>query len=1338
MPGLDLNAQILSASASANAGDWATAEAGASFDVEVAAELDRGFELGGGAEAGVHVDASVSKFISAGAGGEAHASARVKAQVQVPMDLFDECGLAVRLEAIAEAAAAVNLRIGLSIGDFLDLAGEDLRIKGVPLKLLRVLLEETDIQGGVQAKAAVAAMAYANVTITGRLIASGGMQPGFSIAAGAGVGWLAGAGYKVYAQLGVRNPRRLVGRTVDLSVDATCDAILESASEELRPVIDELRTPAKIAFRTAFELGLALTENGGAFSASDGEKMALRCVQVALEEVQRFILERATQLALDQLLFGLRNTPLTETRWRASRDERRSLADLLRNAPQEPFALDQPTLDYWMSVIAGAAEVAEELNASGEPSDEVGDACALIWSCVQLLGISVERISVASARASVIGMAPAVATSAFEGDLSVPPPLVKRRINAALGRSASAAVGQVHVVEFLTRTAALDGLAQSCPAAVRIVRMVTGSAASSFPEALRIVFENIGSFVPNASGNLSARATLAMIRDAMNTFIEERIRQTIRPALDPLFTDKPDLRLYMDEVLISTMRYGTGTLLTAVLDWNNADATGQKVLRETCSAVLMRLFGRSLVVTGDVLLAHAMDTLSDGFTYVAENVNNRNGVAQVLANSTGWPRDKVADVMEETMYIGAMTFTPMSAARRRRMRELMYRVIDTAPPEPSTDLLVQLRDALMVPNAEAILELAVFMGQEIALRVVLFIEAALVRLALWILEQLKALIEFFQQAVEAWVRGLRHLVRFIARQLVQLVEAIAELLDRIRTAALRLAERTEAMLRLFAHGSNSDIKSAMEDYVKGVARGLLYSIPGFGSLPWEARSAARGFVNDRVDDIFESDFLDPVIDVFQHLAEYTADFLADVRALEDEEDIALAILDLFLDRLEDAVHAVFGKDPNFNVKFGGWPLEVNFDVHIPLDELTSILRGAASTVDAVIDAARELAEDIYEQIEAAADMQDEQDEHDQLKAQKERKEATLTTVDLTGLEIIVVSPTMGSVREGYVMLEVFIKRAPIAILGRQPDEHQRFGIWLNQHEVLLDDADVQVFPYVATQMEGAVAVAAQTELANVPATIRDAEIRASAMAAQARSGPAEVVRTSTGKAEQFGGFVPGAILRKAKKKPQRYRHMEGGLSIRIQLPTGFLVEGLNALAFALVPGASAQRIEKSVSFLFVPKPKRAPGTRLRPPPHGWDTAKLHPAVVRAIEEGLGKRGFGKATQVLMAPATGGKPLVLFPPKAARNAALKQSTKALKARSKEPLKHLEVLTKAVDKRSFRPVALKAVVVKRAELVVVKPAQRAKPKTVRSTARRARVAKAAAPKNKVAPLKNTKKR
>src|SRR6185295_13236728 len=135
MPDVNASRSILNASANYQAEDWGSVAGSAGLDFRASAQLKRGFDLELGAQALVGLDANISKFLSVDVQGHASATARVRAQVQVPLDLFDEAGLAIRLQAVAEAAAGIELGIGLDVGDFLALAGEDPRMQGLGIHL---------------------------------------------------------------------------------------------------------------------------------------------------------------------------------------------------------------------------------------------------------------------------------------------------------------------------------------------------------------------------------------------------------------------------------------------------------------------------------------------------------------------------------------------------------------------------------------------------------------------------------------------------------------------------------------------------------------------------------------------------------------------------------------------------------------------------------------------------------------------------------------------------------------------------------------------------------------------------------------------------------------------------------------------------------------------------------------------------------------------------------------------------------------------------------------------------------------------------------------------------
>lgn len=757
MATVDASKKILTAGADYSAEDWARVGAEAALDFKAQAQLLRGFDLGIGADAGVRIEGGLQKFLSADVQGQANAAAGVRAQVQVPLDLFNEAGLAIRLQAIAEAAAGVSLAIGLKAGDFLALAGQDPRMRGVPIELLKVFLHELNIEGGVMAKVAVAAMAYANLAITGRLTKSNTEDPGFTIAAEAGIGLKAGAGFRVFARFRVADPRNLIRRSVDIAVDGGINNAMPLVPAAMRSVLDELRTPAKIALRAAFEVGLTLTDDAGQFNANDGSKLTLRCVQVALEEAQRQVLERAVEFASNQLCTALRGIGFDDATWLAAAGARHALADRLRALPEEPFEASAFNRDYWNAIITEAGEVANGLTGGGAVPPSVQRSLALIWSTTQLLFISVERISNAEARAAIIGMPPAQATAAYAGNLPQPPATIQRLINSTLGRDAGVPLVQPDIVKFFVRTIQESPLLNLAPELRQLLMLIAGPNGDAGAEVLDVIFNNLGAFVRGADGTVSAQASLAVLRDSFRAFLDSRIAGELRPALEAAAGSNLELRTFLDEVVINTLHTVTGPIFDTLLSWRVGDQDNHRALRELCSSLVLGMLGRSLIVVGDVLLAKAQESIQLELTQVATHVNDNNGLAPTIAGLTHLDRGFVAEVIEETLLVCANTLRPMAAERRARFRDLMYQVIDTAPAADNPNAIADLRNSAMIPNSEAAFELVRLMGEEIVGNLIKFVEELLTRIAAIVLEELQEFIASIQRTVEEWISGLESL-----------------------------------------------------------------------------------------------------------------------------------------------------------------------------------------------------------------------------------------------------------------------------------------------------------------------------------------------------------------------------------------------------------------------------------------------------------------------------------------------------------------------------------------------------------------------------------------------------
>ena len=153
---------------------------------------------------------------------------------------------------------------------------------------------------------------------------------------------------------------------------------------------------------------------------------------------------------------------------------------------------------------------------------------------------------------------------------------------------------------------------------------------------------------------MNAEASLAVLREGLRTYVNARSMPSC--AAIPRQRDAPELRLYLDEVLLRPCaRWSTRS---STRSWpgsrrrRHPAGAARAVLR-----LLMRLFGRSLVVTGDVLLAHALAVSRANSGSLAAHANDPGGVAPTLAGLTG-STATVADLVSETLEVCAETFGP--------------------------------------------------------------------------------------------------------------------------------------------------------------------------------------------------------------------------------------------------------------------------------------------------------------------------------------------------------------------------------------------------------------------------------------------------------------------------------------------------------------------------------------------------------------------------------------------------------------------------------------------------------------------------------------------------------
>lgn len=1176
MPTVDGSRSLLTAGANYNAGDWASVGAEASVDLLAVAQLNRGVDLGLGVEALASLDGSIRKYLAADVNGEAHAAARVRAQVQMPLDLFDEAGLAVRLQAVAEASAGVQLAIGLSVGDFLALAATDPRMRGAPLELLKIFLDEFAIEGGVMAKASAAAMAYANIAATGSLIKRGSRKPGFTVVAEAGVGLKAGAGFRVFARFGVDDPRRLIRRTIDVAVSETLASVAALAHAAAAQLLREAQVPLKIAFRSTFEIGAALAD-GSVSGASNQGKLALRAVQVALEEMQRHVLQAAVEYASDQLKEAFASLAFDNAVWTTSRPQRQALSARLRAAPAEPFEATDANRAYWTGVIADAANVAIALQPQADRSILVAEPLAILWCGAQLLMKSVERISVAQARASVIN-APAVGTTAaFSGPLPTSPAPVREHINSRLGHAASLEIGQKDAIDFLLKVIGYR-LELIAPGLHTIIPMLTGK--GDLAQALSTVFSNLGAFTPRPDGTIDADASLAVIQQGLSDYIAGRLDSELVPLIGRLAQDQPEIRTYFDEVLIATLKTVVDTVFTSIRTSQPAAGGLERPLREMCSSLLMRLLGRSLVVVTDVLSDYALQRLQGELRRVGDHANDPGGVVPVLAGLTGLDRSLVNDLVVETMDVCAATFARLPPERRAHVRDLLYQMIDTMPPDAGASTLQSLKSAGMIGNAEAALELAQLLGEDIANRLILFIQGALTRVAAALLALLNDAIADVQRSIDAWLSNLQQLVASLFEGLANLQHEIAQLELDIDHAADDLFSSLSRVLGGFATqgGSRAAVRARVKDAFATRAIDAVATIPGYGALPSNIRHDIRQTIRNVVNGVLDGDVFDTVVDVLANVAGETATLLVDLREIEPGDDLAVAVANLALDRIEAALRRAFQGNPRIRVAFNA-PVIGSVDlgrITIPMGDFVRAIRGAIRALDTFDAAVEAAATGLAGLFDLEADHEAATHERDVKRALKDEADSLVAESGTSAVDLRIIAPDPSAALNAPFVLKLSLSGVGAACLGSSGLSHQRLFVWVNGAELDLINARVAasvapIRPLPSPALPSLVVPSRALQ----PAAPAGARL-------QRRDLEASETRARRAQATQH------------EFQPVSRPTASGSLGVEIDVPAGSLHEGINAIVAVLLPGASQRRIERTLSFLIVTDAATSSGPHLRP------------------------------------------------------------------------------------------------------------------------------------------------
>lgn len=1078
MAGVDFSQPILGAGASAKT-DFAAAQARTGLNFIGDARFKRGIKAELGVEAFANASAELSKFVHASIEGTAFARAQAGIQLQLPLNLFDEFGFSAKAEAIAEAAAGVEVALGLSIGDFVLLAKRDPNLIGLPLEILLLFLEEVSVGGSFEVNVSASAKAHASVSVAGTIIEKAGDKAGFYYTIDAGVGLAAGVGMGFKAGAEFKDFRRFFGRAVDKSVDTTIQEILKLIPPNLKlntnlnglnpadpnlnlnPWFEAFAPVAKIALRIAYDVGLKIAENNPGHSQNDTAALCDEAIKTFLEESQRFIFNKLLESGIDSIrkLLDQEVPNLSAGRWDAALQERTDLAGKLLAMPAEPFQDSQENLDYWKDLIQKTIDLVVAIN---NPNPKLTEAISIIYCTSELLMEAIRaKVNSASAYATVIGAGTVNAdTQPFKGQLNTQPdPKIVAAIRNVIG--GNGALTYPDLLEFLVNDIIVNNVLATFPELNQFMNIFKADFVKAENEIIKQLLLNVCSFdssiVPDPKNPqqsiVDPKDLLDKIVKSIDKFLTEKFKSDILPQILNNVSD-PNLKLHIEEVLFEAVVYMKDVGLNTILNWDNVSFDNGD-FTEALAGVIMLLLGRTVVIVADTFITATQEQIQNSCNEVSNKIkNNHSDIQNIISRIDPALIELTADCVK----IGGVVLGPLTDDTRRRVRNLLYQVFETIPPGKEQDFLSSLGDDFFIPNVDQLQQVTNELATISKERFIQFVEQFILRVGEYILEKLEKLILAIIDLIVNWEEHLAETLLAVAnflRHLEDTIRALNQQLINLLTTA------TDALHNLFETLGSSTLKNRIKNDIKDnfvdKALDALEDNDIYKALPSDWRREIRHLADDAVDAVIDNPFTQPIFNAIATLANQLDDLLPDVRELNPDDNLPEQLMLLILDKIEENIRNHFGgSKPHIlpAIDFRVWVPDFSGGhyehIHIPLGRIEinltpfiNIVRDAIQALNfyhnALNDACFKLGNALATEFELAAKQLD----HDNSKAEHDRLNKINLEHNNNPKEIAILSPVSLTNYTNTIDVKIHLGGVPISYLGLGKDEQQRVLIYIN-------------------------------------------------------------------------------------------------------------------------------------------------------------------------------------------------------------------------------------------------------------------------------------------------------
>ena len=1063
MPGVNLSGPLVGAGAS-YVNDVASAAASTGIEFDLSAEFNRGFKAEIGIKAFANANAGFSKFIDAQIKGTAFASARAGIQGQLALNLFKEFGFIVRADATAEAAAGIEAKLGIKVGDFINLVLQDKSNVGLPVELMLMLLDEVDIGASFNVDVSVSAKANCTVALSGTLLPKPGQQAGFNYIVSAGVGLAKGVGMGFKAGIGFKDFRRFYGRAIDRSVDEVIYQInshIPANAKAVCPVVSAFGPVAKMSLRMSYDISKKIIENSVGRSADDAQTISNECVKIILEEIQRFTLEKLVELSFNELksfiLEGIDDA--LDGAWEAAIKERNDLANLLSSFPSEPFQVTTENVTYWKDLVLKAISLVEKLFPDLVVNSKLAEQITILYCATELALEAVRsKINKTTAYAVVIGGGTVNGDSKpFTGEVKDPPKFILKEINARKVGAASTKLGYVDLLEYLVDDVIIDNVLAKIPELKSFIDIFKTHFNESERELLKLFLENAESFVPNSGGLYVPKDSLRIFVNSIDSFLTTKFKAEVMTAVHKHITD-PIIKTYIEEVFLACVISTKDIALNTALNWEKAKYSNDE-LTEALAGVMIMFLGRSIVLMTDTLLTSVQNELKSNSIRIAELIEKRDSslpkeVRDMLQDQN------VRRLIADSVKIGGEVLGPLPDETRKKVRYLLYQIFDTVPPGQEQILIDNFKNKKFIPNEDKINELCRELWDISVERFGLFAEKFLVKVGQFIIDALEDLWQNLVDLALNWERNLAEALTTIANEL-RTIEARRVALNKALITQYGAFER--AFGDLIAKLKGAEIKRTIKNdlvnkFIVG-AETELNKNDFYKLMPKQGKDAAKGALRSTVDLLLNNPVIDPIFDAMDDIGDELDDLLPDMKRLDSTGNMPAQFMDLLLDNIERKVRHHFRRNKpgiTIGLKFNYVIPAILFvqaqtiNVDIPLGKIEIDLTWFINKIREVIEAS-----DIYQtQLNnaivklgnhTATTLEIAATELKKLDQQKRQTAISKINTELTNRpkEVKIISPTHLAVYQNSVAIKVQLLGVPTSYLGLNTDELQRLHIFIN-------------------------------------------------------------------------------------------------------------------------------------------------------------------------------------------------------------------------------------------------------------------------------------------------------